>query len=239
VGPRFEVASVKPGGHILSTGPPERTGGWLRWTTQLAYIIGYAYRVDLTRLSGGSGLGAIYDIEATFDPAATEDQVRNMVQSLLTERFNLRCHRVTGEENGYALVIGKGGFKTKEAKETDEPPPMPGWVEDASPALKAETYISAILPEKGVVAINGRRVTMSQLAQTLERVSQTPMWDRTGLSGNYYFAFRYARDMDAEVDTGAPSLAVALQKTLGLTLEKQKGPVERLVVDHVEPPSEN
>src|ERR1700722_18529329 len=86
--PRFEVASVKPGGDVFST-RPERLQGRIRWTTQLCYLIGYAYRLDFSRVTGQS-CGAVYAIEATFDPSATDDQVRQMVQSLLTERFKLR-----------------------------------------------------------------------------------------------------------------------------------------------------
>jgi uncharacterized protein (TIGR03435 family) len=233
--PRFEVASVKKGGDAFST-RPERTAGRIRWTTQLCYLIGYAYQIDFSRVTG-KPCGAIYSVEATFDPAATDDQVRLMVQSLLSDRFRLRTHRATAEADGYALTIGKSGLKIKEASATDEPPAMPDWVRDASPALRAETYISLTMPERGVIAVTGRRVSMSQLAVTLQRSAQMPVWDRTGLSGNYYFAFRYAPD-NADSET-APQLATALQETLGLRLEKQKGPVESLVIDYVEEPSEN
>jgi uncharacterized protein (TIGR03435 family) len=80
---------------------------------------------------------------------------------------------------------------------------------------------------------------MSQLAETLQRSIDMPVWDRTGLSGNYYFAFRYTEFLSADLDTDAPSLATALQQNLGLKLEKQKGPVEALVIDYIEEPSEN
>jgi uncharacterized protein (TIGR03435 family) len=73
---------------------------------------------------------------------------------------------------------------------------------------------------------------MLQLAETLQRLLGQPVWDHTGLAGNYHFAFRYARD-DAS-DTGAPTLATALKESLGLQLEKQKGPVETLVVDRID-----
>jgi len=48
-----------------------------------------------------------------------------MIQSLLTERFKMRAHRVTAEADGYAMVVGKGGLKIREAKVDDEPPSMP------------------------------------------------------------------------------------------------------------------
>jgi uncharacterized protein (TIGR03435 family) len=234
---RFEVASVKPAGDEFST-RPDRSKGRIHWTTQLCYLIGYAYRLDFSQVSGPN-CGSIYSVEATFDPAANEDQVRLMVQSLLAERFKLRLHPVTAESDGYALVIGKGGLKVKEAHESDEPPDMPEWVRDASPALKAQTYIAATLPEPGVMAITGRRASISQLAETLQRVTGMPVWDRTGLSGNYYFGFRYTQEVAVDVVTDVPPLATALRESLGLKLEKRKGPVETLVIDHVEEPSEN
>jgi uncharacterized protein (TIGR03435 family) len=235
--PRFEVASVKPGGDVFST-RPERLQGRIRWTTQLCYLIGYAYHLDFSRVTGQS-CGAVYALEATFDPSATDDQVRQMVQSLLTDRFKMRAHRATAEADGYGLAVGKDGLKIREADPAGEPPPMPEWVRNASPALKAESYISAVIPEAGVTAINGRRVTMAQLAETLQRSIQTPVWDRTGLTGNYYFAFRYTQDLSADHITDAPALAAALRESLGLRLEKQKGPVETLVIDSIEQPSGN
>jgi uncharacterized protein (TIGR03435 family) len=158
-------------------------------------------------------------IEATFDPAATDDQVRLMIQSLLIDRFKMRAHRVTTEASGFGLSIGKGGLKIPEAKSDQE-----------------STIFAVGRP--GVTAITGRKASMSQLAETLQRVTGMPVWDRTGLAGNYDFAFRYAQELSADLKTDAPSLTTALQE-LGLKLEKQKGPVEALVIDSVEEPSEN
>ncbi len=235
--PRFEVASVKPGGDVFST-RPERLQGRIRWTTQLCYLVGYAYHLDFSRVSGRS-CGAIYAIEATFDPASTDDQVRQMVQSLLTDRFKMRAHRVTTEADGYGLVIGRGGPKIRAVNPSDEPPPMPEWVKNASPVLKSQSYIAATISEAGVTAITGRRVSMAQLAETLQRSVKTPFWDRTGLTGEFYFAFRFTQDLSPDVVTDAPSLAAALQENLGLKLEKQKGPVETLVIDSIDEPSGN
>jgi uncharacterized protein (TIGR03435 family) len=218
--PHFEVASVKAAGDEFST-RPQRAGGRIRWTTQLCYLVAYAYSLDFSRVSGPK-CGATYSVEATFDPAATDDQVRLMIQSLLADRFKLRAHRVTTLADGYALVIGKGGPKIKE-------PPAP----------EPETYISATIPQAGVAAITARGVSMAKLAETLSRTLQTPVWDRTALAGNFYFAFRFSEMPRADVETDAPSLATALQESLGLKLEKQKGPVETLVIDSVEEPTVN
>ena len=79
---------------------------------------------------------------------------------------------------------------------------------------------------------------MSQLAQTLQRSLSMPVWDRTGVSGNYRFEFRYARDTVDDADVNAPALTTALQD-LGLKLEKRRGPIETLEIDSFEAPSEN
>ena len=95
--PRLEVASIKLGGTVLSP-RPQRSPGRLRWTTQLAYLIGYAYDLDFSRVSGPP-LGSVYTIEAVFDAAATEDQLRIMLQALLADRFKMRFHRINAEVN--------------------------------------------------------------------------------------------------------------------------------------------
>jgi uncharacterized protein (TIGR03435 family) len=233
---RFEVASVKPGGDIFST-KPQRAGGRIRWTTQLCYLIGYAYRLDFSRVTGQK-CGSVYSLEAKFDPAATDDEVRLMIQSLLTDRFKMRAHRVTKEANGVALTIAKGGLKIREANMADEPPPLPA-VKGASSGLRAESYISATWDEPGVISITGRRVSMSQLAETLQRAIDMPVWDRTGLPGNYYFAFRFAQGLSADLKTDAPSLGIALQHNIGLKLERRKGPVQVLFIDDITEPTPN
>jgi uncharacterized protein (TIGR03435 family) len=80
---------------------------------------------------------------------------------------------------------------------------------------------------------------MLQLCDNLERSLRTAVWDETGMKGNYYLAFRYLTE-DAPLDADAPPLNAALQGSLGLKIEKRKGPVEMLVIDHIEKtPTEN
>jgi uncharacterized protein (TIGR03435 family) len=233
VPPRFEVASIKPGGDVFST-RPLLSRGRIRWTTQLAYLIGYAYRLAFTRVSG-SHLDGVYSVEATFDPAAADGQVRLMIQTLLAERFKMRAHRVTTEAEGYALAIAKGGSKVKESAAAGRPDSEPG----LQPAPAAGSFVATTLPGAGVLAVKGRNASIAQLASALQRVTKVPIWDRTGLTGNYDFEFRYALDPGPEAEADAPSLATALRDNLGLTLKKQKGPLETLVIDRIQEPSEN
>ena len=236
---KFEVASVKAVNQPWLQIRPDRSGGRITWSTDLHYLIEYAYRMQPFRVSGPvPGSESIYRVDVKTDPAATEDQVRLMFRSLLAERFHMESHRVTRESDGYALTIAKGGFKLKQAKPEDPPPPLPAWCRPGSIA-DFEGKIAAILPERGVVGIIGRRVSLFQLSESLQRVLQTMVWDETGIRGNYYFGLHYARE-DHPDEVNLPSLEEVIQRDLGLKLEKRKGPVEMLVVDRIEKtPTEN
>jgi uncharacterized protein (TIGR03435 family) len=238
ISPAFDVASVKPvAGDILAT-KPTRSGGRITWTTDLAYLISYGWNLRFPFISGAIPRASVFRVDATTDPAATDDQVRLMFQSLLKDRFKLVAHLVTNEAEGYALSVGKNGLKIKEAKPEDPPPPLPEWARNESVAAW-EGNIAAMLREAGVVTIIGRRVSILKLVDTLRgQLGGKMVWEQTGVTGDYYFAFRYAQDDNPEAD--APSLAAALRDNLGLELKKQKGPVEMLVVDRMEKePTEN
>ena len=241
----FDVASVKvPLDQGVFGTRPRRSPGRFTWTTQLAYLIGYAYRLEWDRISGASGTipgwGGIYEVAATMSPKATEDQIRLMMRSLLSDRFKMVSHFETKNADGWALSVAKNGPKIHEAKEEDPAPPFPDW-ERGRPDDRAawDGTIFAHLPAAGVVAVIGRRVSMLQLCDNLERSLGTAVWDETGMKGNYYLAFRYLTE-DAPLDADAPPLNAALQGSLGLKIEKRKGPVEMLVIDHIEKtPTEN
>jgi uncharacterized protein (TIGR03435 family) len=229
---RFEAASVKfPADQSILEARPRRTVGRFRWKTQLMYLLGYAYRMEWWRISerpsaGSVSLGSIYEIEATTSPDATENQERLMMQILLIERFKMIAHRETKDAvQGYALTVAKDGLKitpVTEEKASDDPAMSDGWV-------------SAHGPSQDVVAIEGRRATMLQFAENLQRLLSTSVLDRTGLTGKYDFQIQFAKGDD-------PSdyiAAVGAVRQLGLKLEKYKGPVEFLVIDHLDKLSEN
>jgi bla regulator protein blaR1 len=231
---QFEVASVKLDARqdIFNT-RPKRSVGRFRWTTQLIYLVSYAYNLQWWRITGDTtGFGSIYEVDATTDPKATEDQVRLMVQSLLMDRFKMVAHRETKVVDGYILGVARGGPKMQEAKDSSMPA-LPEWERRGPPTDPAilEGLVVSHLPERGVGATMGRRVTMLQLTDTLQATLDTAVVDQTGLSGKYYFAYRYATGDDPDVPY--PNLFAAIGE-LGLKLEKHKGPAEILVVDHIE-----
>jgi uncharacterized protein (TIGR03435 family) len=84
---------------------------------------------------------------------------------------------------------------------------------------------------------------MNDLAETLARQFSRPVVDKTGLKGKYDFTLHYhdARlsDRSADDQDPTPPLDMAIQDQLGLKLEPAKGPIQLLVIDHIEKPSEN
>ncbi|HUP04924.1 MAG TPA: TIGR03435 family protein [Bryobacteraceae bacterium] len=237
----FDVASLRV---AANQGPfstiPERSPGRFTWTTQLMYLVSYAFPMQWDRISDVPGGGTIYDLAATMDPASTEDQVRLMVRSLLEDRFKMVWRLETKVSDGWALTVAKGGPKIHEAPDGSKPPPMPDWNQDLDPASN-DGRIWGVAREAYVVSMTGRRISMAQLCDRLEGSQHAIFWGRTGLNGKYYIAFRYANPSappDQEVD--APPLNAALQESLGLKIEKSRGPAQVLVIDHMEKtPTEN
>ena len=213
----FDIASVKVSAGSLLMTAPQRAGGRIRWTTDLHHLISYAYRIPMQRISGEFPKKApIYTIEATTDPATTDDQVRLMFQSLLADRFKLALHRESKETVGYALSVAKKGLKIHEAKAEDD----------------VRGSVAATLESKTVGKIVSKKGTMSQLCAAVAIFLHTFVLDETGLQGVYDFEIAFAHENAADSEAGP--LFRVIQDELGLTLEKRKGAIESLVVDHLE-----
>jgi uncharacterized protein (TIGR03435 family) len=158
----FDVASVKPSPQSWLAIAPQFTGGRFNWTTDLHYLIGYAYQLPLSRLAGPvPGSEYLFEVMATTDPSATDDLIRRMLQTLLAERFKLSVHRDTKEADGYALKTGGRGPKILQAKDGGAPPSMPTWMGKGVSEASLDGRAVAMMPTAGVVAITGRRVTMA------------------------------------------------------------------------------
>ena len=200
-------------------------------SAQLMYLLGYAYHMEWWRISekptsGSVSLGSVYEIEATTGPDTTEDQERLMLQTLLIERFKMVAHReIKDAVQGYALTVTKDGPRmeaVREEKASDDPTISDGWV-------------SAHGSSQGAIAVEGRRAAMLQLTETLQRLLSTSVLDHTGLTGKYNFQVEFERGDDPSDYTAV----VAAVRRLGLKLEKYKGPVEFLVIDHLDKLAEN
>lgn len=156
-------------------------------------------------------------------------QIRLEVRALLEERFKLKVHHETRIQSVYFLVPLKTG--TKLTLSSDDP----------SPAQSRRGIVSN-LPKGQILA---REVPPSVLAHVLELTTElggSTVVDKTGLSGKYNFKLEWTPESISQTtatDLPGPSLFAALQSQLGLKLESGKAPVDMVVIDHVEMPSEN
>jgi uncharacterized protein (TIGR03435 family) len=211
----------------------------MSWTTNLYSFIRYAYNVPTWRITGITPQQLFFRIDASMEATASQEQVRSMLRQLLIDRFKLTTHTTVEQRSGYALIIVNRP-KLQNAAATGEVPAMPGYLR-GQPAAAFEGAIFTSMEGKGIAAITGRGVPLARLAETLSEQLKEFVIDRTEMTGNYYFGFTF-RSL-ASADAGAPEappIFDALREELGLRLERQKGPVEVLVVDHAERiPSEN
>jgi uncharacterized protein (TIGR03435 family) len=168
---------------------------------------------------------AEWDIEAkaNMDRVPTKAEFRQMLQSLLADRFKLRVHRETREMPVYVLSAGRGGPKFKQSSNPDAPYGLQE-VQRVGRDLRIKTSVS-----------------MEDFTITLIRYlgPERPIVNETGLTGRYDIALEAAMFSNRDPEPGDLSIFTAVQEQLGLKLEVQKRPVEFLVVDHMEKPSEN
>ena len=96
-----------------------------------------------------------------------------------------------------------------------------------------------MLRMRGRGEIDSVSMPLHSLPSMLARELDRPVVDQTGLTGNYDFTLQFAPAVGADPDSQAPSIFTAVQEQLGLKLEPAKAPLDVLVIDHVEQPSEN
>jgi uncharacterized protein (TIGR03435 family) len=194
-------------------------------------------------LGSDSAAGAFQIDAETDDPAMTTvEQLKQMLQTMLAERFKLRIHRESRQESGYALVVARNGTK---------PALRPGDGDEEIPSLESNNH--------GQTVIRGKS-TMKRFAEFLNGSLgvggvNLPVVDKTGLEGLYEFEFvrvipgqrggaaaaQGARPTLEELQRlRAAALSDAMEAQVGLRLQDEKAvPVEVIVVDHVEKPSAN
>jgi uncharacterized protein (TIGR03435 family) len=232
-GQSFEVASIRLHKDRVQTVGVSVSGQRLNAEAMsLDNLITYAYDLKSYQVSGVPGWADSknldcdrYDLsaKAEADGPLTQKQAKAMLQALLAERFHLRFHREMRDMPVYALVVAKGGPKLKEA------------VPDAQPMLRMSGGTKGAEME----------VTGGSMAQLVNQFSNIngvdrPVLDKTGLTGKYDFKLTWAAGLNTpRDDSEAPSAYTALQDQLGLRLEPQRAPIEVLIVDNAEKPSEN
>jgi uncharacterized protein (TIGR03435 family) len=251
--PQFEVASIKlnksAGGFSLAR--PSPGGRFTLTNIPLQFALVIAYRIKDFQLSGAPAWLAQerYDIEAKAEGNPSLDAMLPMLQALLEDRLQLKFHKETKELPIYTLVVAKTG-KLHESE--GECPPMPnGLPPPPEPGKLPSPPCGGIFRTPGHVV--GQKVAMAQLTDLLSNMAGRIVVDKTGLQGKYDINLDFTPEQSQlqpppggdpgipvpRPDPNGPSLFTAVQEQLGLKLESQKGPVEIMVIDHVERPSEN
>jgi uncharacterized protein (TIGR03435 family) len=249
--PAYELAAIKPSKPGMGSTILFKQDGFIANRVTLKFLIKMAYRVEDDQIAGAPKWvdSNTYDVEAKVDSSEVaelsklnNDQRALMFQQLLAERFRLALHRETRNLPVYTLVIAKNGSKLQEAKPGDT---YPDGLK--SPDGKPVGHAGPMMWGNGRVI--GQGVPLAQMVSALSQQLGRSVQDRTGLTGNYDIKLEWTPDEpqrgqpgpDSGLAAGSPtpSLFTAIQEQLGLKLESRKAPVEVLVIDHVETPSEN
>ncbi len=189
----------------------------------------YDIREDL--ISGVTGPIALarFDINAKIvepDLVAmrklTSKERQSMLQPFLIERFHLKAHIEIKDLPVYELTVVPGGPKFKQTRPDDK-----------------QGSHTSIHGGKGMSELAAGDLSMAAFAKTLTGQVNRTVIDKTGLAGGYELALKWSKDDKPDETSEVPSIFTALQEQLGLKLQSAKGPVETLVVDHIEMPSEN
>ena len=254
--PAFAVASVKPDksgpGMVRLMFTPD---GFSATNVSLQMILREAYGIEDDEIIGAPSWvkSDNFDIEAKVDGSDVPelgklsfDQRKQMFQPLLADRFKLKFHYETRELPVYVLTIAKNGPKLKESQPDTEG--------SSGPAGMKGKHMMRLM---GMGRLEGQGIPITLLSRELSRQLGRTVIDKTGLTGSYDFSLQWTPDPGsgpmfkgpqgapqpvengAAPDNSGPTIFTAVQEQLGLKLESQKGPVQVMVIDHVEPPSEN
>ena len=233
----FEVATIKPSnpdfqGKLFTVKGREV----LTLGTTLNDLITFAYNVHTRQVTGGAPWMESDKYDVTGRPLAegtpNDRQLREMIRTLIEDRFKLTIHRDKREMPAYAITVGSNGPKL--ARNETNPNGLPS------------------LLFKGLGMLPAVNATMSDLARVMQTaVLDRPVIDRTGLQGRFDFTLNWTADesqfrsMGVRVPpppadgSGPPGLFTAIQEQLGLRLESVTAPVEVIVIDRVERPTAN
>jgi uncharacterized protein (TIGR03435 family) len=213
----------------------------------LADLIAYAYRVKRYQLLGPAPIQDVrWDILAKIPASQSVNRAPEMMQTLLAERFKLAVHRESREQAVYALVVGNGSLKIKEAGEPTSINPSSGFSVSGG-----TTGTVRVGPGPSGLRMAMPKITMAALADMLTQLMDRPVINATDLNSNYQVTL----DLPLDVMAGMPAaqkltLMLGLGssgmtpessgaaifeavKSLGLELESRKASVEMIVVDHV------
>ena len=234
--PSFEVATIKPS---KSDGPGKafqlRGRNFTTLNTTLTDLITFAYDLQPRQITGGPAWmeSDKYDLAAIPDKPGVPNtkQLKTMVEKLLTDRFQLKFHHDKKEMTVFAITVAKTGPKLTESVNNTNGVPGLGF--------------------RGLGNLVVRNATIADFAGVMQTTAlDRPVLDQTELKGRYDFTLNWTPD-EAQFGgrggqvpppangTAPPDLFTAMQQQLGLKMDSVKAPVDVLVIDHVEKPSEN
>jgi uncharacterized protein (TIGR03435 family) len=233
-GPDYDVATVKVNNTGSGSTHIDIGGGVLQMANvPLGRVLETAFGTQTEQILGLPHWAQVnrYDIAAKvvdMDPHQhlSDDQRRAMLQHLLDQRFHLQAHIEKRNLPLLELAVAKGGIKFDEWKK-----PADGEESDKGSMNSINYELTAV------------GVSMDKVTRFLGQQTHMPVADKTGLKGIYSFHLKWQREEEGPAsglhDQALPTIYAALPEQLGLKLESGKGPVEVLVIDHIEQPSEN
>jgi uncharacterized protein (TIGR03435 family) len=235
----FDAASVKLSASASGGGRAGPAGGTVRITQGTVVgrsatarrIILTAYRLSEYELSGGPAWldSDTFDLNAKANGPANTDQLRQMLQTLLAERFKLAVHRGSREMPVYALTVAKNGLgpNLHEEKEGQERPVL-------SPGEKWGSRAGQTGP---TVVLRGRMpdFALGLSGEPFQRAIGRPVVDETGVQGIYTGFLHWIEANPGDDGDIIP----ALQHEFGLKLESKKAPVDIVIIDRIEKPDAN
>ena len=252
----FDVTSVRqcpPGPHNNGFNNPPHNGRLTGTGVWAAQLIGWAYGVDYhVQVAGGPEWIQVaqsnevrFDVQAKSD-SATDDKLaklsddqaelekRHMLRVLLEDRFGLKVHMETRQAPAFVLTIAKRGPMLQKGE------PMGPRPEHEAPGTWYAPIGSHSDPRGIGIVAHG--ASMADLIEMLQFHLHKSVIDQTGITGTYNFTLQFHGALsDMETDDGSkwPPMETAIQEQLGLQLKDAKAPVQAVVIDHIEMPSQN
>jgi uncharacterized protein (TIGR03435 family) len=256
----FGVVSVKTSnaGGARNTSIGAVGGRFVATNVTIKGLLRYAYRSRTTDLTNAQLVGGPawvdtdrFDVEAKPEGDSRPiplEQMQQMVQSLLQDRFQLKIRRETREMPVYNLVTVKS---EKLKLSEDQSPPVPGAGQQPPNASTPPRGAARMAVGGSGGTLEATAIGMAQLASSLQVQVDRPIIDKTNLPGLFDIHLQFAPESSSPVggpqqaapvlpsDPPGPSLFTAIQEQLGLKLESGKGPVAVIVIDRVQKPKEN
>jgi len=244
----YEVVSIKPhkddpNARVSWMGAQDSPDGYAMRSAPMALLISQAYSTEHSKLAGAPEWvnNDLYDVDAKMEPEVA-DALQNlspagqklarqhMLRVLARDYLKVAFHMETTQVSVYDLVIGKSGSKLKAPVDPDAP--------------EQGMRVSGI---NGMLMWEGKNTRLESMMGQLSYVMGRPVYDKTGWTGKYEFTLKYTPDRasagaggdNAALQDEAPPITIAIEEQLGLKLVSGKGPMDMIVIDHVERPGAN